>query len=211
MKFPCTLKNTLPIIRDCSVLSFATKGLGDLAAPYLPLLARYKLSCYQTTCYLQFQCLQKLPCWKALVISFCSSLGSTLLLIEGLRLIPYTCGSSTLRKKHHIVRPSPGRRPYNEVYYELSSGEEDNGKEDKVEEVAGAQAPKGGQAVPTEETTEKGDILQPLYDHLSPSVIEALRVFEIVSAQNTSLTREVILLEEQNIALRSINRSPFNK
>jgi hypothetical protein len=45
-----------------------------------------------------------------------------------------------------------------------------------------------------------------LYDHLSPSVIEALRVFEIVFVQNTSLTREVILLEEQNIALQSINR-----
>ena len=86
----------------------------------------------------------------------------------------------------------------------MSSGEEDNGKEGKVEEVAGAQAPEGGQAIPMEETAEKGDILQPLYDHLSSSVIEALRVFDIVSAHNTSLTREVILLEEQNIALRSI-------
>ena len=90
-------------------------------------------------------------------------------------------------------------------FTELSSGEEDNGKEDKVEEVAGAQAPEGGQAIPMEETAEKGDILQPIYDHLSPSVIEALRVFETVCAQNTSLTREVILLEEHNIALRSIN------
>jgi hypothetical protein len=56
-----------------------------------------------------------------------------------------------------------------------------------------------------EEAAEKGDILQPLYDHLSPSIIEALRVFEIVSVQNTSLTREVILLEEKYITLRSIN------
>jgi hypothetical protein len=111
-----------------------------------------------------------------------------------------------LRAKHRIVQPSLGKCPYNEVYYELSSGEEDNGKEDKVKEVAGAQAPEGGQAVPMEETAEKEDILQPLYDHLSPSVIEALRVFETICAQNTSLTREVILLEEQNIALRSINR-----
>jgi hypothetical protein len=56
MKFPCTLKNALLIIRDRFGLSFATKGLGYLAAHYLPLLllARYKLSCYQTTCYRQF-------------------------------------------------------------------------------------------------------------------------------------------------------------
>ena len=105
-----------------------------------------------------------------------------------------------LRAKHRIVQPSPGKCPYSEVYYELSSGEEDNGKEEKVKEFAGAQAPEGGQAIPMEETAEKGDILQPLYDHLSPSVIEALRVFETVCAQNTSLTHEVILLEEQNIA-----------
>ena len=39
------------IIRDRYVLSFASKGLGYLAAPLLQLwlLARYKLSCYQTT------------------------------------------------------------------------------------------------------------------------------------------------------------------
>ena len=50
MKFPCTLKNALLIIIDCFGLSFATKGLGYLAALLLPLplLARYKLSCYQT-------------------------------------------------------------------------------------------------------------------------------------------------------------------
>src|SRR3990170_1764778 len=64
MKFPCTLKNALLIIRDRFGLSFATKGLGNLAALYLPLLllARYKLSYYQTTCYRLFQCLQKIPC-----------------------------------------------------------------------------------------------------------------------------------------------------
>ena len=84
MEFPCTLKNALLIIRDRFGLSFATKGLGYLAALYLPLplLVRYKLSCYRTTCYLLFQCLQKLPCWKPLVISFCSLLGSTHLVIE---------------------------------------------------------------------------------------------------------------------------------
>ena len=83
--------------------------------------------------------------------------------------------------KHRIVQQSPGKCPYSEVIYELSLGEEDNGKEERVEEVAGAQAPERGQAIPMEETVDKGDILQPLYDHLSPSVIEALRVFEIVS------------------------------
>ena len=51
MKFLCTLKNALLIIRDHFGLSFASKGLGYLAALLLllPLLARYKLSCYQTT------------------------------------------------------------------------------------------------------------------------------------------------------------------
>ena len=78
------------------------------------------------------------------------------------------------------MQSSPGKCPYSEFYYESLSGEEDNGKEDKVEEVVGARAPEGGQAIPMEENAEKGDILQSLYDHLSPSVIEALRVFEIV-------------------------------
>src|SRR3990170_3829505 len=64
VKFPCTLKNALLIIRDRFGLSFSTKGLGYLAALYLllSLLARYELSCYQTSCYRLFQCLQKIPC-----------------------------------------------------------------------------------------------------------------------------------------------------
>ena len=84
VKFSCALKNALLIIRDRFGMSFASKGLGYLAALLLLLLllARYKLSCYQTNCYRLLQCLQKIPCWKPLVISFCSSLGSTLLLIE---------------------------------------------------------------------------------------------------------------------------------
>ena len=51
MKFPCTLKNALLIIRDRFGMSFASKGLGYLSALLLLLLllARYKLSCYQTT------------------------------------------------------------------------------------------------------------------------------------------------------------------
>ena len=90
VKFLCALKNALLIIRDRFGLSFASKGLGYLAALLLllSLLARYKLSCYQTTHYLQFQHLQTSPYWKLLVISFCSSLGSTLLLIERTTIDP---------------------------------------------------------------------------------------------------------------------------
>ena len=90
VKFPWTLKNALLIIRDHFGMSFATKGLGYFSALYLtlPLLVRYKLSCYQTNCCRLLQCLQKIPCWKQLVISFCSSLGSTLLLIERTMIDP---------------------------------------------------------------------------------------------------------------------------
>ena len=51
MKFLCTLKSALLIIRNRFGLYFATKGLGYLTALLLllPLLARYKLYCYQTT------------------------------------------------------------------------------------------------------------------------------------------------------------------
>src|SRR3989337_1810512 len=64
MKFPCPLKNALLIKRNYFGLSFATKRLGYLAAQYLPLalLARYKLSCYETIYYRLFQCLRKIPC-----------------------------------------------------------------------------------------------------------------------------------------------------
>ena len=66
------------------------KGLGHLAALYLLLLlvARYKLSYHKTICYHLFQYLQRIPCWKPLIISFCSSLGSTLLLIERTTIDP---------------------------------------------------------------------------------------------------------------------------
>ena len=84
MKFPCTLKNALLIIRDSFGLSFASKGLGYLAALLLLLLllSRYKLSCYQTTLLLTISALADTTLLKLLVISFCSSLGSTLLLIK---------------------------------------------------------------------------------------------------------------------------------
>ena len=50
-EFPCTLNNTLLIIWNRFGPYFASKGLGYLAALLLLLLllARYKLSCYQTT------------------------------------------------------------------------------------------------------------------------------------------------------------------
>ena len=63
------------------------------------------------------------------------------------------------------------------------------------------------QAMHKKELTEKGDILQTLQHNLSLSEINALRAVEAICAQNTSLTREVIVLEEQNRALRRINRN----
>ena len=70
MKFLCTVKNALLIIRDHFGLFFDTKGLGYLAARCLPLplLTRYKLSYYQTTCYRLFQCLLKTTCHFLLLL-----------------------------------------------------------------------------------------------------------------------------------------------
>ena len=66
MKFPCTLKNALLIIRDRFGLSFASKGLGYLAPLLLllSLLARYKLSCYQTTLLLTISALADITLLK---------------------------------------------------------------------------------------------------------------------------------------------------
>ena len=66
MKFPCALKNALLIIRDRLGPSFATEGLGYLAALYLPLplLARYKLSSYQTTLLLTISALADITLLK---------------------------------------------------------------------------------------------------------------------------------------------------
>ena len=99
MKFPCTLKNALLIIRDRFGPSFASKGLGYLAALLLllSLLARYKLSCYQTTTLLTISApaditLLKTTCHFLLIlVGF-----DTLTYLKELQLIPYTCGSSRL-------------------------------------------------------------------------------------------------------------------
>ena len=66
MKFPCTLKNALLIIRDRFGLSFASKGLGYLGALLLllSLLARYKLSCFQTTLLLTISALADITLLK---------------------------------------------------------------------------------------------------------------------------------------------------
>ena len=66
------------------------KGLGHLAALYLLylLIACYCLSYHKTIYHLQFRCLQRKPYWKLLIIFFCSSLGSTLLLIERTMIYP---------------------------------------------------------------------------------------------------------------------------
>ena len=99
MKFPCTLKNTLLIIRDHFGMSFASKELVYLAALLLlqSLLARYKLFCYQTTMLLTISALADITLLKTtchfllLLVGF-----DTLTYRKELQLIPYTCGSSRL-------------------------------------------------------------------------------------------------------------------
>src|SRR6266496_4757204 len=99
MKFQCTLKNALLITRDRFGLSFASKGLGYLAALLLllSLLTRYKLSFYQTTLLLTISALADITLLKTtchfllLLVGF-----DTLTYRKELQLIPYTCGSSRL-------------------------------------------------------------------------------------------------------------------
>ena len=90
------------IIRDCFGLSFTSKGLGYFAALLLllSLLARYKLSCYQTTQLLTSSTLAGITLLKTtchflvLLVRF-----DTLTYQKVLQLIPYTCGSSQLKNK----------------------------------------------------------------------------------------------------------------
>ena len=97
MKFPCTLKNALLTIRDRFGLSFGSKGLGYLAALLLLLssLARYKLSCNETTLLLTISALADITLLKTtchfllLLVGF-----DTLTYRKDLELIPYTCGLS---------------------------------------------------------------------------------------------------------------------
>ena len=97
MKIPCTLKNALLIIRNCFGLSFASKGLGYLAALLLllSLLARYKFSCYQTTLPLTILALAYITLLKTTCHFLLLRVGfDTLTYRKELQLIPYTCGSS---------------------------------------------------------------------------------------------------------------------
>ena len=88
MKFPCTLKNTLLIIRDHFGVFFSSKGLGYLAALLL-------LPCYQTTLLLTILALADITLLKTtchfllLLIGF-----DTLIYRRRLQTIPYTCGLS---------------------------------------------------------------------------------------------------------------------
>ena len=99
MKFPCTLKNALLVIRDHFGMSFVSKGLVYLATflPLLSLLAHYKLSCYQTTMLLTISALVDITLLKTtchflfLLVEF-----DTLTYRKELQWIPYTCGSSRL-------------------------------------------------------------------------------------------------------------------
>jgi hypothetical protein len=72
--------------------------------------------------------------------------------------------------------------------------------EDK--EVVGDQAPTMNQALPEEEE----DTLRPYYEHLTPTEIEAFRMFEVTHVQNKYLTRVNILLEQHIVDLQDINR-----
>ena len=51
---------------------------------------------------------------------------------------------------------------------------------------------------------EEEDILQPHYNLLTPTEIEAFKMIEIVRVQNKYLTRENILLQEHITALKGI-------
>src|SRR5215216_1350593 len=99
MKFPCTLKNALVTIRDCFGLSFASKGLGYLAALLLlsSLLAHYKLSGYQTTLLFTVSALADITLLKTTCHFLLLLVGFyTLTYRKELQLIPYNCGSSRL-------------------------------------------------------------------------------------------------------------------
>ena len=55
-------------------------------------------------------------------------------------------------------------------------------------------------------TAEEEGILQPYYNHITPTEIEALKIIEIVLVQNKYLTHENILLQEHITTLQSIIR-----
>ena len=93
MKFPCALKNALLVIRNHFGMSFASKGLGYLDALLLllSLLARYKLSCYQTTLLLTISALADITLLETTCLFLLLLIGfDTLTYWKELQLIPYT-------------------------------------------------------------------------------------------------------------------------
>jgi hypothetical protein len=75
-------------------------------------------------------------------------------------------------------------------------------KVDEGKEVVGGQAPVMDQVLPREEE----DILLPYYEHLTPTEIEAFRMFEVTCVQNKYLTRVNILLEKHIVDLQGVVR-----
>ena len=73
-------------------------------------------------------------------------------------------------------------------------------KGDRIKKAAEDQAP----------AAEEEDILQPHYNLLTPTEIEAFKMIEIARVQNKYLTRENILLQEHIIALKAITRKLEN-
>ena len=53
---------------------------------------------------------------------------------------------------------------------------------------------------------EEENILQPYYNHLTPTEIEAFKMIELAHIQNKYLTRENILLKDHIVALKGIIR-----
>ena len=69
-------------------------------------------------------------------------------------------------------------------------------KDERIKKAMEDQAP----------AAEEEDILQPHYNLLTPTEIEAFKMIEIVRVQNKYLTRENILLQEHITALKGIIR-----
>ena len=69
-------------------------------------------------------------------------------------------------------------------------------KGDKIKKATEDQVP----------AVEEEDILQPHYNYLTPTEIEAFKIIEIVCVQNKYLTRENILLQEYITELNGIIR-----
>ena len=69
-------------------------------------------------------------------------------------------------------------------------------KGDKIKKAAEYQLP----------AAKEEDTLQPSYDHLTPTEIEAFKIIEIVRVQNKYLTRENLLLQEHITTLKGIIR-----